>query len=226
MRWSFVALGVLATLFFASGPAAAQHQSVAGTLHNLSVSGPGEIRATRETEICKFCHIPHNAVVPAPLWGRRLSTADYTTPELRRGRPGARSAPQPDGASRLCLSCHDGTIALGEIAGEARPIEMQGGGRLQPGRRGFLGTDLTGSHPISFRFPDEEESRLLDSDLALRPLAAVRSDPDVRLDGERKMQCTTCHDAHSDRFFVPGKVPRFWVKPTIDEVCTTCHALG
>ena len=33
-------------------------------MHNLSVSGPGEIRAIEETEVCKFCHIPHNASLP------------------------------------------------------------------------------------------------------------------------------------------------------------------
>ena len=43
------------------------------------------------------------------------------------------------------------------------------------------------------------------------------------LDGLGKMQCTSCHDPHSDRYYQPGRVPHFWVKPTVAEVCLTCH---
>ena len=206
-------------------PAAnADKGSVVSTVHNLSVSGPGQIRSMSETEVCRFCHIPHNAVVAAPLWGHVLSKAQYDTPRLRRGRPGESPVPQPDGSSRLCLSCHDGTVALGDVAGEPRPIPMAGRDRLGPGDRGFLGTDLSGSHPVSFVLAEGalggEEG---DEDIGLRSLSQLRSDPDVKVDGEGKMQCTTCHDPHADRYYVPGKVPRFWIKPTIDEVCTTCH---
>ncbi|MHC4616055.1 MAG: cytochrome c3 family protein, partial [Planctomycetota bacterium] len=210
--------------FLGARPASAQQESVASTLHNLSVSGPGEIRALSETEVCKFCHIPHNAVVPAPLWGHALSTAQYDVPQLRSGEQGLRPAPQPDGDSRLCLSCHDGTVALGDVASEPRPIAMAGGERLRPGRRGYLGTDLSGSHPISFVVPDGDlESAESDQDMGLQPLSVIRFDEQVRLDGQGKMQCTTCHDAHADRFYQPGRVPRFWVKPTVEEVCLTCH---
>jgi hypothetical protein len=178
---------------------AAQHGGVRDTVHNLSATGPGEIRALSEREICKFCHIPHNAVVPSPLWGHALSRAIYDTPELR-GLGGQRGAvPQPDGASRLCLSCHDGTVALGDIGGEPSPIMMVGNQRLVAGRRGHLGTDLTGSHPISFIVRGGEAALDdVDADMGLRPLAAILSDRDVRVDNLGKMQCTTCHDPHSD----------------------------
>jgi len=206
-------------------PSSAQHESVVGTLHNLSVSGPGEIRSLSETEVCKFCHVPHNAESPVPLWGHALSGAQYEVPEIHLGG-GVAPAPQPDGASRLCLSCHDGTVALGDITGEPRSIPMAGGDRLRPGQPGYLGTDLSGSHPVSFVVTDwivdADGAR---SDMALRPLSAVQADGDVALDGEGKMQCTTCHDPHSDRYYDPGRVPRFWVKSTVHEVCLTCHAL-
>ncbi len=164
--------------------------------------------------------------MPTPLWSRPLSRAQYATPELRRGRGAGEPAPQPDGSSRLCLSCHDGTIALGEVVGETGPIAMAGAGRIGPGRRGFIGTDLTGSHPVSFvvrgsdAVPDAS-----DTDMGIRSLAAILGDREVRLDAEGKMQCTTCHDPHSDRYYVPDRVPRFWVKSSVEEVCLTCHAL-
>lgn len=216
------------TMLLCAFPTAGQSgtpSSVAGTLHNLSVTGPGEIRSLTETEICKFCHIPHSAVLEEPLWGHRLSDQQYTMPRSPSVGPRVQLGGQPDGTSRLCLSCHDGTVALGDVAGQAGAIPMTGTQRLSQGRPGFLGTDLSGSHPISFVVPDGEPADAAERDMGLRPLAAIHSDPDVELDGQGKMQCTTCHDAHADRYHRPGEVPRFWVKATVAEVCLTCHEL-
>ena len=61
---------------------------------------------------------------------------------------------QPTGSSKLCLSCHDGTIAAGERS-LARPADRDVGGitTLPPGRSN-LGTDLSDDHPISFLYDD------------------------------------------------------------------------
>ena len=233
-RQRFRFLGMAVTLMTAlamtlAAPLPADNGAVAETVHNLSISGPGDIRSFSETEICKFCHIPHDAVVEEPLWGHALSQVRrYNTATLRRGRDDARPAPQPDGSSRLCLSCHDGTVALGEIAGEPRTLQMVGASRLGPGRRGYLGTDLSGSHPISFVVQASERTATLDDgerDMAVKPLGTIAGDRHVRLDANGKMQCTTCHDPHDDSNYQPGLVPRFWVKPTVGEVCLTCHDL-
>lgn len=220
------ALALTVLGLFSGGAVLSQKESVIDTVHNLSVSGPGEIRSLTEREVCKFCHIPHNAEVPVPLWGHAVSKAQFETPLIRGRSQVLEPAPQPDGSSRLCLSCHDGTVALGDIKGSPRPIQMVGGDRLAASRKGFLGTDLSGSHPISFRVRDagaagEDQAR----DMGLQPLSVMESDTDVRLDAHGKMQCTTCHDSHSDRYYLEGRVPRFWVKPTVDEVCLTCHVL-
>ena len=204
----------------------AQNERVVNTVHNLSSSGPGEVRALTEDQVCKFCHIPHNPVVEDALWGQALSQAQFLTPEVSTGKNARMPAPQPDGSSRLCLSCHDGTVALGDVRGQAMPIPVAGGQRLRPGQPGFLGTDLTGSHPISFVVPDiDPDPDSGESDMGLRSLRQMSGDDAVSLDSDGKMQCTTCHEPHSDRFYAPGQVPRFWVKPTVEEVCLTCHAL-
>jgi hypothetical protein len=219
------AIGVL--LWVLGGAVAvAQQESVMGTVHNLSVSGPGEIRSLEETEVCKFCHVPHNAVVPDPLWGHALSDASYRVPEVRAEGGGRRLAPQPDGSSRLCLSCHDGTVALGDVVGRGSPIRMTVMQELRPGRRGFLGTDLSGSHPISVIVPETDEAPVdSDRDMLLAPRSVVLGDTQLKLDSQFKMQCTTCHDPHSDRYYKEGKVPRFWVKPTLEGVCMACHVV-
>lgn len=221
----FLARAALAgSIALLAHPSVAQHESVISTVHNLSISGPGEIRSLTERQVCKFCHVPHNATVPQPLWGHAISRAQYQVPAIRTGRT-RQPAPQPDGSSRLCLSCHDGTIALGDVAGEPSPIPMAGAVRLTSGRRGFIGTDLSGSHPISFRLSEVEQAAPDESDMGLRALSVIQADPEVPLDAEGKMQCTTCHDPHSDRFYVEGQVPHFWVKPSVEDVCLTCHAL-
>ena len=35
---------------------------IATTRHNLSISGPGEVKATTEQRLCVFCHTPHRAI--------------------------------------------------------------------------------------------------------------------------------------------------------------------
>ncbi len=219
-RWLLLALALQ------TGPALAQQTGVAATRHNLSVSGPGEVKAATETQVCKFCHVPHSAVVPQPLWGHALSSVErYDVPVLRRATGVAEAMPQPDGASRLCLSCHDGTVALGDLGRAGRQIAMAGAQRLDRSRPGFIGTDLSGSHPISFVVPEAGRGEHGSGDMGTRPRSLVLADGKVRLDEAGKMQCTTCHDAHSDRYYEAGRVPRFWVKPTVEEVCLACHEL-
>ena len=122
---------------------------VATTKHNLSVSGPGGVKAASETQICIFCHTPHNASPKAPLWNRGdQGNADtggtaYTpyTSSTTRSLPG-----QPNGASLLCLSCHDGTIALGNVLSRTLPITMAGSGFMPPTSPSYIGTDLSDDH--------------------------------------------------------------------------------
>jgi hypothetical protein len=126
----------------------------------------------------------------------------------------------------MCLSCHDGTVALGKIAGSAELLPMAGEQRLRPGRPGYIGTDLSGSHPISFEVPDGDAMQSDGArDMGLKPRAIIEAASAVRLDENRKIQCTTCHDPHSDRYYQPGKIPHFWTRPTVEEVCSTCHVL-
>jgi predicted CXXCH cytochrome family protein len=109
--------------------------------HDLSASSSG-VAALSEEKICIFCHTPHRALMGdgmtnasllnAPLWNHELTTATYTvksrytTPvfnavlngtSLSNGTLALLSTPPTtvDGATRLCLSCHDGTVAVGAV---------------------------------------------------------------------------------------------------------------
>ena len=112
----------------------------------------------------------------------------------------------------MCLSCHDGTIALGDVLSRSSPIPFAGGITTMPDGTGRLGTDLSDDHPISFVYSASlaNQSGELISPSALNGL--------VRLDASGQLQCTTCHDAHNDPF---GK---FLVMPnSASALCQTCH---
>lgn len=182
---------------------------VAQTKHNLSVSGPGTLTASQETQICIFCHTPHNASPAAPLWNRTDPGSTY----IPYSSSTAVAAPgQPTGASILCLSCHDGTVALGNVLSQGTDIPMAGGITVMPPGSGRLGTDLRDDHPISFAYTPglaNQNAELVD------PGTLTGA---VRLDANGQMQCTACHDPHEDTY------GNFLVKLNhASALCTTCH---
>ena len=196
------------------------------TKHNLSVSGQGEARAFSETEICIFCHTPHNAYPVTPLWNHELSAVEnyinYWSPTLKSYTSQA-EAPPIDGFSKLCLSCHDGTVALGAVSSREEPIETFSE-FLDIGFQGYLGTDLSGGHPISIVF-DTALVKLRNEDPHIMHLNWPINDPDVRLyptqGRQYGVQCTSCHDPHGGKG--GPDAPPFWRKSITDDVCLVCH---
>ena len=185
---------------------AVAHGQIANTVHNLSATGPGTVKAPGVGEICVFCHTPHRASLTRALWNRDLPPIAYN---LYSSSTLEAALKQPTGASRLCLSCHDGTTALGAL----RVPPARGPVTLGPlTGRAALGTDLSDDHPISFVF---------DADLAGKQgqLADPTTLPKtVPLDRTQQVQCTTCHDPHENRF-------RKFIR--LDDraaaLCATCH---
>jgi len=110
---------------------------VVGSDHNLSTSGTGAVVATKESEICFFCHAPHQllstsdpslitgpisatGVPQAPLWNHYLSsTASYGVYSSTSFDALGTDITDVGGAmagsaavTNLCLSCHDGTVGV------------------------------------------------------------------------------------------------------------------
>ena len=184
LLWRFsTALAAVALLLVALLPArladAQRVSDVRGTRHNLSSSGTGATHAgTGSTsEICVFCHTPHGATqadqggtpLRAPLWNRRVPAGTTYTPYASSSMDAQAIVDgfdaQPGGSSKLCLSCHDGTLAIGNVnvlnGQNNATIPMLGtgpGGTMPPGAgtstgyTRFLGTDLRNDHPISVTF--------------------------------------------------------------------------
>lgn len=184
---------------------------VKNTVHNLSAAGPGDIRADVETRICIFCHAPHHASqTQGLLWNRTDSTATYIPYESATLRA---SVGQPTGASKLCLSCHDGTVALGQLHSEPSEVGFVGGVRFLPAGRTLIGTDLGDDHPISFVY----DSGLAGQDPGLLDPSTLTGP--VHLDPFGQLQCTACHDPHDEGF---GKF--LVAEPRGSALCLACHA--
>lgn len=247
MRPRLVISALLASaLLWASGSLTAHAAGVAGTKHNLSVSGPGPVKALTETQICVFCHTPHGAV-SSPLWNRRTGAASYVVPSSANPQwTTLKSRPQnpPDGDSRLCLSCHDGTVALGAVAnlgGTATTVSMQGGARvtgtgaLTPSSPGYMGTDLSGHHPVSIEVNtsliNDKLLQCTNGEVSFRvcnPLPPVKLRPTVNAYGAgartgQGVQCTSCHDPHNDPAPGSTKFLRTGTSADTTPLCTKCH---
>ena len=180
---------VALALALAAGPAGAVRKSdVLNSKHNLSATAPNQpygpatrtVTAVSESQICAFCHTPHNASAKdvagnllsvRPLWNRRVPVptgyTGYSSSSLDAATIQAGFNGQPGGSSKLCLSCHDGTLAVntvnvinGASGSPGATISMTGGVTTLPGgtygaTSGFttnLGADLTNDHPISVDF--------------------------------------------------------------------------
>lgn len=206
---TIVSLALSAWHLVAVGEAAAQATNVAATRHNLSTTGPGPVRVAGTAAVCKFCHTPHAANPVAPLWNRHDPGTYYETYESSTL---VAQVGQPTGASRLCLSCHDGTIALTQTYNSRNAIP--GTVYITPRDSGYIGTELTDDHPISFDYSEAVAAEQGE----LRAPSSLPSQ--LPLDQRGQLQCTTCHDAHDDRY---GKFLR--MDNIESRMCVTCHAV-
>jgi len=175
---------------------------IAGTKHDLSQNGWGS------NQICIFCHTPHsaNAYVPgAPLWNHNVTWATFSTysSSTLNALPG-----QPTGTSKLCLSCHDGTVGADSFTNNSNSHFLTG--------TALMGTDLSNDHPISFIY----DAALATADNGLR-----QPQDDKFVDAAHKlplfsgqMQCASCHQVHDDS---NGKFLR--MQNTGSALCLTCH---
>ncbi|MGC2063427.1 MAG: cytochrome c3 family protein [Thermodesulfovibrionales bacterium] len=203
-RYSQLLAAVVVALILSLPLVANSQSDIAGTKHNLSMSGPGELRSLTETRICIFCHTPHNAAPRTPLWNKEIVEGNVYVP-YDSSTMGALVS-QPSGPSRLCLSCHDGTLALGAVLRPAGGIEVTG--QITPGRPSYIGTNLSAHHPVSFSYydslPNSELEPLLPEGLLFY--------------GAGFIHCSTCHNAHDNHY---GK---FLVADnSYSRLCTKCH---
>lgn len=184
-------------LFFVSGVAAA---GVVDSEHDISLTN------TSTTEVCVFCHTPHSAVVgQQPLWNRALTASTFTVydSDTLDATPG-----QPTGTSKLCLGCHDGTLAIDAVSNPPNSGFTQGTTLLDGVAN--LGNDLSNDHPISIDYGlGGGFVSAVGGAVGTLPLFGTSND---------QVECASCHNVHDDT-----NVPFLRVANGNSALCTTCH---
>ena len=238
---SFLCLNV--SLVFSAGV-----EDIVNTKHNLSASGPGTLKATTESRVCVFCHTPHGSTVApnAPLWNRELSTATYSL-YSSDSFDGAATIQQPSGSSKLCLSCHDGALVIGDVNFAngilGANITMQGtdgDGTFTSvdeltGFTRKLGVNLGNDHPISFTYDTSlanTDGELYDPAITGHIGNRVKGQPKAAVPLEdNRVQCISCHNPHTidDKFLRLNRTQSAShgtdgvFDPANDIVCLACH---
>jgi hypothetical protein len=183
--------------------------SIRGSAHDFSGLDANQ-------QICIFCHTAHNAdttVRDAPLWNHTVTRKTY---QVYNSATMQATVGQPSGASKLCLSCHDGTVAVDSYGGRTGSIRM--------GLPTAVGADeLTNDPPISFVYDDALAQR----DGALFPPSSHPSglgntiSRDMLIDN--KLECSSCHDVHNEAQAASVNDHLLVVTQVQSQLCLTCH---
>ncbi len=185
--------------------------TIKDTKHDFSTSG------WSGGEICIACHTPHNAdatVTDAPLWNHDLSTKSYTLYDTATLNA---TVAQPTGTSKLCLSCHDGTVAYDNTTN----------GTKMTGSSAVGSDELNNDHPISFTF----DTALANADGSLfdpsTKTVTIGSGTDTKTGtiaavmlSDGAVQCASCHDVHNK--FTDGDT-LLKISNAGSGLCLTCH---
>jgi hypothetical protein len=208
---------------------------------------------------CVFCHTPHNAqpidpLNPVPLWNHEWSTADFSAGVYQWATPENMPLVIADpliGPTRLCMSCHDGTVAIDQHG----PSRSFAGTTMLTGDAAVgRNADLTDDHPIGFSYGTALTERntvglnwpelALKTDLFAEAVTASvvagtydtvdrtlggRTIGDVLYQGDI-MTCASCHEVHNKENVVQdvgtlGYQPNYllYAKETDSLICLSCH---
>lgn len=156
-----------------------------------------------------------------PLWNNELPTETYSLYTTTAGPvpKKANAGFQPNSSSKMCLSCHDGTIApetFGDVSEGS--ICLQGDVPI--------GTGLDNDHPISFVYDaalSVSYGKLYDPSTKLSGVAGSKGTIKEDMLFQGKMECSSCHDVHNTRAVAGTKL---LLKDNAGSgLCLTCHDL-
>lgn len=141
-------------------------------------------------QVCIPCHTSHGGTEQGYAWNHAVP-ADEVFVKREGSNLGF--------GSLLCLGCHDGQTAMDSFGEDVGNTRLTG--------RTVVGRDLRAEHPVGVVYPESSGRH------KFKDAASVKGS--LRLfDG--RVECSTCHDPHSN---VNGKYLRV---PSRD-LCQTCH---
>ncbi len=215
---------------------------LAGTKHDFSNlgGGSGVVR-------CAVCHTPHQAQTQQLLWNRAENgnTYSWSDPKTIGGTDYPTFTATYQGASAKCLSCHDGSVAVGDVGWwNGGPVISSGTKITGANQIATTTGDMTGNHPVAMPFPwNGVASSYNGSTTGAEALhSGWQGDPEslgivLFTDdgagniskgatlGQTGIECTSCHDPHNgsevqDVFLLRGLLG----SNSADYLCAKCHA--
>lgn len=245
-RRAGTAAAVICTLFITSATAAdtADMNRILGSKHDLTTlnqrAGAAAMEGVAYSDFenaCVYCHLPPEkelaAPVPGQIAGWNRVRPDTTKYELYSSRNFDSTPSRPNDISLLCLSCHDGTLAVDRVIHKPQSWQsgidmslhmrlsdadnLQSCGKCHDGavahniKMKAIGTDLRNDHPISIRYAG--------LDLSIKGFRAADSPQGFKngvklFDGN--IECATCHDIHN-----PDSP--MMLRTEGETLCITCH---
>src|ERR1700756_5625603 len=182
-------------------------------MHDLSPGGTSPITGARPGS-CTYCHAPHSALASGKaLWNQTLTRQVYNLyTSSTYHQVGAQPVLGTD--SNLCLSCHDGTVAVGQtlVSGQVATL-----GKMYAAD--VFANNLQSSHPVSVLTPLKDGSSLV-ATLSANGQTADPTGAIKLVNGN--IECTSCHNPHVEATDPMAK--KFLAKNSVNgAMCLACH---
>lgn len=208
MNFSKQRIAVAFGAILASTAMAQDMSKLVNTSHNLTNLDVWGV-VIPEDRICLPCHVSHAARTDENgqsmvLWNHAITDQTfemYTTMAGNKGR-------QPEGPSKLCLSCHDGATAVDDFGGND---EFFANAKIPLDSLSNLGTDLRDDHPIGVEYPPPGLTGYKDK-------STFTGAKLITINGVDRVECTSCHDPHNDSLGM-------FLRQTVagSKLCLECH---
>jgi hypothetical protein len=245
----------------------APKSNIIGSAHDLTTYNWAGATTLISTNTCLFCHVVHKTATNSAsgltasqtpgymLWNHTISSTTsygyYSSDSFNALLTAASGTISDLGSnnasfsaltvSNLCLSCHDGTVAIASFyeGGFGLPANgstwNNGHGPSTYMYTGFELQDLSKTHPVHFTYTAALATAAGGGLLSPASTSSVDGNAQVPLyGGAGYMECTTCHDPHNGTFLQvtePGATkpttifpfPRTLLAGVTPTFCVYCH---
>lgn len=156
---------------------------------------------------CKICHVSTeelNETTFTPIWSIENNN-NYYIPYSSNTIDAVIG--QPSGVSKMCLSCHDGTIASDDKGGQAGFSHK------------IISSNMNANHPISFTYDivlAQKDGELYVPETTPSGLGSTINN-DLLVNG--KLECVSCHNPHESA----NNIAMLKISNDRSRLCLTCH---
>ncbi len=211
---------------------------IQGTAHDFSsINGAS-------SEQCVFCHTPYTVQSQGLGWNQTLSQNTFSWDEAETAGGTAYPTFQGDtytGPSAKCLSCHDGSVAIGDASwwsGGPPAASLHNTKIRGPAQTASNSGNMSHNHPVAMPYPWNNMPSTYNgvttgSAVALREWQADPETLGIRLyndagvgeieagpvAGRSGIECSSCHDPHNNS----GVEHVAFLLGTPANICAKCH---